>query len=48
MPPIIEAQGLTKAFGDVHALAGLDLVAQSGQVTALLGQPRRAEGPRRP
>ena len=37
MPPIIEAHGLTKAFGDVHALAGLDLVAESGQVTALLG-----------
>ncbi len=37
MPPIIEAHGLTKAFGDVHALAGLDLVAESGRVTALLG-----------
>ena len=37
MPPIIEAHGLTKHFGDVHALAGLDLVAESGRVTALLG-----------
>ena len=37
MPPIIEAHGLTKAFGDVRALAGLDLVAESGRVTALLG-----------
>ncbi|HWJ63009.1 MAG TPA: ATP-binding cassette domain-containing protein [Acidimicrobiales bacterium] len=37
MAPIIEAQGLTKHFGDTHALAGLDLVAESGQVTALLG-----------
>ncbi len=37
MSPIIEARGLTKAFGDVHALAGLDLVAQPGRVTALLG-----------
>jgi ABC-type multidrug transport system ATPase subunit len=37
MPPIIEATGLTKRFGETHALAGLDLVAQSGQVTALLG-----------
>ena len=36
-PPIIEAQGLTKRFGDTQALAGLDLVAESGQVTALLG-----------
>ncbi|MCB0978877.1 MAG: ATP-binding cassette domain-containing protein, partial [Acidimicrobiales bacterium] len=37
MPPIIEAHGLHKHYGDVHALDGLDLVAQSGHVTALLG-----------
>ena len=37
MPPIIEARGLTKHFGEVEALAGLDLVADSGHVTALLG-----------
>jgi daunorubicin resistance ABC transporter ATP-binding subunit len=37
MAPIIEAQGVTKSFGDVHALTGLDLVAESGRVTALLG-----------
>ncbi|HEY1282220.1 MAG TPA: ATP-binding cassette domain-containing protein [Acidimicrobiales bacterium] len=37
MPPIIEARGLTKRFGEVEALAGLDLVADSGHVTALLG-----------
>src|SRR4051794_14733413 len=37
MPPIIEAEGLTKRFGDVRALDGLDLVAESGHVTALLG-----------
>jgi len=37
MPPIIEAQGLTKRFGDVRALDGLDLTAESGHVTALLG-----------
>ena len=35
--PIIEAQGLTKRFGKVQALAGLDLVAQPGQVVAVLG-----------
>jgi ABC-2 type transport system ATP-binding protein len=35
--PIIEAHGITKSFGDVRALDGLDLVAQSGHVTALLG-----------
>jgi ABC-2 type transport system ATP-binding protein len=37
MTPIVEARGLTKRFGEVEALAGLDLVAQSGHVTALLG-----------
>ena len=35
--PIIEAHGLTKRFGDVEALAGLDLVAEPGQVLAMLG-----------
>ena len=38
---IIEAVGLTKTFGSakqpVHALAGLDLTARAGQVTAVLG-----------
>jgi len=34
---IIEAHGLTKYYGEVHALDGLDLVAESGRVTALLG-----------
>src|SRR5262249_22317541 len=37
MPPIIEAHDLSKRFGDVHALDGLDVVAESGHVTALLG-----------
>jgi ABC-2 type transport system ATP-binding protein len=37
MAPIIEAQGLTKRFGDVRALDGLSLTAESGHVTALLG-----------
>jgi daunorubicin resistance ABC transporter ATP-binding subunit len=37
MTLIVEARGLTKRFGDVEALAGLDLVARSGHVTALLG-----------
>jgi daunorubicin resistance ABC transporter ATP-binding subunit len=37
MTPIIEAHGLSKRFGDVRALDGLDLVAESGRVTALLG-----------
>jgi daunorubicin resistance ABC transporter ATP-binding subunit len=37
MTPVVEARGLSKRFGDVEALTGLDLVAQPGQVTALLG-----------
>jgi ABC-2 type transport system ATP-binding protein len=36
-PPAIEAVGLTKHYGDVHAMDGLDLVAPSGKVTAILG-----------
>jgi ABC-2 type transport system ATP-binding protein len=34
---IIEAHGVVKRFGKVEALAGLDLVVRSGQVTAVLG-----------
>jgi ABC-2 type transport system ATP-binding protein len=34
---IVEANGLGKRYGDVEALAGLDLVAPSGEVLALLG-----------
>lgn len=37
MAPTIEARGLKKRFGSVEALAGLDLLAESGHVTALLG-----------
>jgi ABC-2 type transport system ATP-binding protein len=37
MPSIIESYGLVKRFGDVDALAGMDLVAESGRITALLG-----------
>jgi ABC-2 type transport system ATP-binding protein len=37
MTPIIEARGLSKHFGEIAALAGLDLVAEPGHVTALLG-----------
>ncbi|MET0909924.1 MAG: ATP-binding cassette domain-containing protein, partial [Ilumatobacteraceae bacterium] len=35
--PAIEAIGVTKHYGDVHALDGLDLVAPAGKVTAVLG-----------
>ncbi len=37
MPPILEARGLTKRFKSTQALAGLDLTADRGQVTAILG-----------
>jgi ABC-2 type transport system ATP-binding protein len=35
--PIIEAEGLTKSFGDVHALTGVDLSVERGTVFGLLG-----------
>jgi ABC-2 type transport system ATP-binding protein len=37
MRPIVEAEHLTKRYGKVAALAGIDLVAEPGQVLALLG-----------
>ncbi len=37
MAPVIEARGLVKTYKEVAALDGLDLVAESGRVTALLG-----------
>lgn len=37
MSPIIEAEGLHKTFGEVRALDGLTLTAESGRLTALLG-----------
>jgi daunorubicin resistance ABC transporter ATP-binding subunit len=35
--PIIEAAGVVKRYGKIHALSGLDLVAHGGEVTAVLG-----------
>ena len=35
--PVIEAQGISKAFGATQALRQVDLVAGTGQVIALLG-----------
>lgn len=35
---MLAASGLTKSFGDVHALAGADLQVSAGQVVALLGR----------
>ncbi len=36
-PLAIEATGLTKSYGDVHALAGIDLNVEEGTVLGLLG-----------
>jgi ABC-2 type transport system ATP-binding protein len=36
-PPAIRAVGLHKKYGDVHAVAGIDLTVPAGQVVALLG-----------
>ena len=35
--PVIQARGLSKAFGTTQALAHVDFEAQAGQVLALLG-----------
>ncbi len=36
-PMAVEVHGLTKSFGSVHALRGLDLTVPTGQVTGFLG-----------
>jgi ABC-2 type transport system ATP-binding protein len=35
--PAIEVRGLTKSYGDVHAVRGIDLTIEHGQIFALLG-----------
>ncbi|UYG17244.1 amino acid ABC transporter ATP-binding protein [Brachybacterium huguangmaarense] len=35
--PLIEIEGLHKAFGDLHVLRGDDLVVREGEVTVLIG-----------
>ena len=35
--PAILVEGLTKSFGDVHALRGIDLVVPHGTVLGVLG-----------
>jgi ABC-2 type transport system ATP-binding protein len=37
MTAVIQSQGITKRFGRVEALCGLDLVVEPGEVVALLG-----------
>jgi ABC-2 type transport system ATP-binding protein len=36
--PVVDVQGLHVRFGDVEAVAGIDLQAYAGQATALLGR----------
>ena len=33
----IEVRSLTKAYGDVHAVRGIDVLVERGQIFALLG-----------
>src|SRR6185369_15461574 len=37
MQPIVQVRGLTKAYADVHAVQGIDLEVQSGEIFAMLG-----------
>lgn len=37
MPPILECKNLTKRFGSVHALSGIDLTIEPGRIVGLLG-----------
>ena len=37
MTTIIEARGLTKSYGDTHALRGVDLNVQPGRIVGLIG-----------
>src|SRR5262245_35682903 len=37
MTPIIQVQQLTKSYGDVHAVQGLDFEVQPGEIFAMLG-----------
>ena len=37
-PPVIDVRGLHVRFGEVEAVAGIDLQAYAGHATALLGR----------
>ncbi len=37
IPPAIRLRGVTKSFGDVHAVRGIDLTVRSGEIVAFLG-----------
>lgn len=37
VPPLLDCKGITKVFGGVHALKGVDLTVSAGEVVALVG-----------
>ena len=37
-PPLLEAYGISKSFGGIHALRSVDLTCHAGQVQALVGE----------
>jgi branched-chain amino acid transport system ATP-binding protein len=37
LPPVLETRGLSKSFGGVQAVAGVDLVMPKGEIRALIG-----------
>jgi ABC-2 type transport system ATP-binding protein len=37
LPPAIELRGITKSFGSVQAIRGIDLTVRSGEIVAFLG-----------
>ncbi|MEM8971004.1 MAG: ATP-binding cassette domain-containing protein [Pseudomonadota bacterium] len=36
-PPVLEAKGIVKSFGSIHALSGVSISVKAGEVTCLLG-----------
>ncbi|WP_207635029.1 ATP-binding cassette domain-containing protein [Shuttleworthella satelles] len=38
MSPLVDLQGVSKAFGEHHVLKGIDLQVHAGQVLGLLGK----------
>ena len=46
--PAILVEGLTKSFGEVHALRGIDLSVPRGTVLGVLGPERRGQDHRGP
>lgn len=38
MSPLVNLQGVSKAFGEHHVLKGIDLQVHAGQVLGLLGK----------